>query len=530
MQLVSAAQMQAMDRATIQDFGLPGRLLMENAGRGAVQAMLTAWGEPAAKPIGVAAGRGNNGGDGFVIARCLAQRGHSVTVFLLSSRDRVGGDAAANLALLDPLGIPVIEVPDAAAFDRCEAEMRRPRIWIDAIFGTGLNAEVRGVQARMIDLINAQGRPVLAVDIASGLDADTGQVLGRAVRADLTATFAFAKIGHKVHPGAALTGRLFVVDIGIPSQIAAGVAAPQQLIDAALASADLPRRAPDAHKGTTGHLLVVAGSTGKAGAAAMTATAAMHSGAGLVTLAVPAALLQVAAGLVLEAMTAPLAGNASGALEMAALPALERLYAGKRCLALGPGIGTAETTADLVRAVVKDCPLPMVIDADAINILAQTPELLSSARSPLILTPHPGEMARLMAVTTAEIQADRIGAARRLAGHHGIWVVLKGAATVIAGPGGQVWINSSGNPGMASGGMGDVLAGLIAGLIVQRLAPEAAARLGVFVHGAAADRLAARRGPQGYLAAQVMQTVPEIFRDLAQAPETFGAPAQKVPF
>jgi NAD(P)H-hydrate epimerase len=529
MQLVTAAQMQAMDRAAIADFGLPGRVLMENAGRGVVQALLQTWGEPAATPIGIAAGRGNNGGDGFVVARYLAQRGHAVVVFLLSVRDRVGGDAAANLALLDPLGVPVRQVPDAAAFARHEAEMRHCRFWVDAIFGTGLNAEVGGVQAAMIDLINAAGRPVLAVDIASGLEADTGRVLGRAVRADLTVTFARAKIGHWMHPGAALTGRLFVADIGIPGPVAGAVHAPQHLIDADLARRDLPVRPADAHKGTTGHLLVAAGSTGKIGAAVMTAAAAMRSGAGLVTLAVPAASLPVAAGLVREVMTAPLADTPAGALDLAALPALERLYDAKGCLALGPGLGTAEETARLVQAVVRQCPLPMVLDADALNILARSPRLLSQARGPLILTPHPGEMARLTGAATAAIQADRVGAARALAQSHGVWVVLKGAGTVVAAPDGRIWINASGNAGMAGGGMGDVLTGLIAGFVTQQLSPGAAARLAVFAHGAAADRLAVRLGPQGYLATEVMGTVPEILRDLA-AGGGFTPPATQVPF
>ena len=262
----------------------------------------------------------------------------------------------------------------------------------------------------------------------------------------------------------------------------------------------------------------------------MTATAAMRSGAGLVTLAVPAAVLPVAAGMVPEVMTAPLADSESGALDMAALPAVESLYAGKRCLALGPGIGTAEGTARLVRAIVQGCPLPMVIDADALNILASTPEVWSKARGPRILTPHPGEMARLMSASVAAIQSDRLGTARALAQRHGVWVVLKGAGTVIAAPDGQVWINASGNPGMASGGMGDVLTGLIAGLIAQQLAPEAASRLGVFIHGAAADRLATRRGPYGYLATEVLRTVPEILRDLTAAPDTFRLPAETVPF
>ena len=274
----------------------------------------------------------------------------------------------------------------------------------------------------------------------------------------------------------------------------------------------------------------MAGAAGKIGAAVMTAAAAMRAGAGLVTLAMPATLVTVAAGQLMEVMTAPLAEAEPGVLDISALPALEHLYAGKRCLALGPGIGTAEGTARLVEEIVRGCPLPMVIDADGLNILARSPEILAQAQAPVILTPHPGEMARLLAVTTDVVQADRVTAARTLAARHDAWVVLKGAGTITAAPDGRVWINSSGNPGMASGGMGDVLTGLIAGLEVQQMGPDTAARLGVFLHGAAADRLAARRGPQGYLAGEVMQAVPEILRDLVAAPESFPAPVEEIPF
>lgn len=528
MDIVTASEIQAMDRATIQEFGIPGRVLMENAGRGAVRSFLSFFGHPAGRRIGVAAGRGNNGGDGFVMARYLAQRRLEVTVFLLADRKLVAGDAAANLALLDALGVPVVEVPDADAFEARQELLQRPHIWIDAIFGTGLNAEVRGLYGQAIDFINASGRPVFAVDIPSGLSADSGQVLGRAVRADATATFAFAKVGHLLYPGAALTGRLFVVDIGIPPRIAHRIGPAQRLLTAAEVRDTLVPRPADAHKGSCGHLLVIAGGTGKTGAAVMSAKAAMRAGTGLVTLGVPASLASSVESRLLEVMTAPLAESPPGTLGAAALTTVERLYPGKACLAIGPGIGTAEATARLVRAVVRGCPAPVVIDADALNVLAETPQVFDEVRSPLILTPHPGEMARLLGTTAAAVQADRPTAARTLAVRYGLCVVLKGARTVVAAPEGTVWVNPGGNSGMASGGMGDVLTGIIAGLAAQGYTPEAAARLGVFVHAEAADRLVRLRGPRGFLAGDVMDGLPEVFADLLAGEDGFSLPLVEV--
>ena len=528
MDIVTASEIQAMDQATIQEFGIPGRVLMENAGRGAVRSFLEVFGDLSGRRVGVAAGRGNNGGDGFVMARYLAQQGLDVTVFLLADRQMVGGDAAANLALLDLLGVPVVEVPAADAFEGRQDLFQQQHVWIDAIFGTGLNAAVRGLHGQVIDFINASGRPVFAVDIPSGLSADTGQVLGRAVRAEATATFAFAKVGHLLYPGAALTGRLFVVDIGIPPRIARRIGPAQRLLTAAEVRDTLVPRPADAHKGTCGHLLVIAGGTGKTGAAVMSAKAAMRAGAGLVTLGVPASLAAAVESRLLEVMTAPLAESPPGTLGAAALTAVERLYPGKACLAIGPGIGTAEATARLVRAVVRGCPAPVVIDADALNVLAETPQVFDEVRSPLILTPHPGEMARLLGSTTAAVQADRPAAARTLAVRYGLCVVLKGARTVVAAPDGTVWINPGGNPGMASGGMGDVLTGIIAGLAAQGYPPEAVARLGVFLHAEAADRLARDRGPRGYLGGDVMDGLPEVFADLLAGGDRFALPLVEV--
>jgi NAD(P)H-hydrate epimerase len=323
--LVTANEMQAMDRHTIEDFGMPGMVLMENAGRGATRFLLEQFPHIEDKKVGVIAGRGNNGGDGFVIARCLKQRGIRVQVYLLAEAEGVQGDAAANLKFLKPLDVPLIEIPDEASFSKCKPEMAGLDVWVDAI----------------INYINGLNKPVFAVDMPSGINSDTGQSCGACIRARATATFAFAKTGHMVYPGAGYTGALEIVDIGIPPYIAAAVGPKQFLITAQLIQSYLTPRPADAHKGRTGHLLVIAGSTGKTGAASMTSMAALRAGAGLVTLGAAESLNTVLEGQMLEAMTAPLPESRSGVLGKSAFDAIQQELPGKRCLAIGPGLGQA---------------------------------------------------------------------------------------------------------------------------------------------------------------------------------------------
>ena len=517
MYLVTANEMQKMDRSTIESFGLPGRILMENAGRGATQFFLEQFKDAENKKIGVIAGRGNNGGDGFVIARYLAQKGISVTVYLLSEHQKISGDAAANLKLLPPLKVPVIEMPDAESFSAHETAMRHEAIWIDAILGTGLQSDVKGFFRDVIDFINQSNKPVFAVDIPSGLNSDTGRPCGTCIRADATATFAFAKTGHFLFPGADYTGNLKIIDIGVPPHIANDVGPLQYLLTPDLIRTVFHPRPSEAHKGHTGHLLVIAGSPGKTGAAAMTATSAMRAGAGLVTLGIPVSLNPVLEAQVMEAMTDPLPETVKGIFGEASFNRIMDLLSDKKCLAIGPGIGTAPETKTLFKHLLQENTKPMVIDADGLNILAGHTEILKDLDTPVVLTPHPGEMARLMSTTAADVQKDRIKCTRDFAEKFNVHVVLKGARTVVAHPDGRVFINPTGNPGMASGGMGDVLTGVIAGFIAQGHSPELAAHAGVYLHGAAADSLAKNKGPFGYLATDVMNTLPEAIKKLADS-------------
>jgi len=500
--------MQQIDRRTIEDFGIPGMVLMENAGRGATRFFLEQFPDLKNQRVGVIAGRGNNGGDGFVIARYLKQKGIQVYVYLLAGSSKVQGDAAANLRFLQQLDIPLFEVPDEASFSRIKSDLAGLDVWIDALLGTGLKSDVKGYFRTVIEYINDLNKPVFAVDIPSGLNSDTGQPCGACIRARATATFAFAKIGHMVYPGADFTGALKIVDIGIPPPIVEAVHPGQFLITARLIRSYLTPRAADAHKGRTGHLLVIAGSTGKTGAAAMTSISALRAGAGLVTLGIAESLNPILETGMLEAMTAPLPESRAGVIAESAVDAINKLMPGKKCLAVGPGLGQEPETGELVRKIIKDSKIPVVVDADGINHLAGRVEILQKAKASVIITPHPGEMARLLDAEVSTVQNDRVKCAREFASGFNVHVVLKGARTVIAHPDGRVFINPSGNAGMASGGMGDVLTGIIAGMLVQGLSPETAAQAGTYLHGAAADTLAETIGPCGFLAGDVMNAIP----------------------
>jgi hydroxyethylthiazole kinase-like uncharacterized protein yjeF len=504
MYLVSANEMRAMDNATIETFGLPGRVLMENAGRGATAVFLEKiYRHHPQNRVAVVAG-----GDGFVMARYLAQKKIPVSVYLFSSAARVGGDAAANLSLLSALGVMVKEVPDSDTFNALKPELWHQQIWIDAILGTGLSSDVRGFYKEVIDFINASNRPIFSVDIPSGLNSDTGQPCGTCIKATATATFAFAKIGHLLYPGASFTGDLSIVEIGIPYHIASGVNSKQHLITPDDIHKYIAPRQAEAHKGTNGHLLVVAGSTGKTGAAAMTAMSAVRSGAGLVTLAVATGLNAILENQILEAMTVPLPEVSSGTLGVSAKESILDLCRGKQCLAIGPGLGNLPETKELVLNLIQKSPVPMVIDADGLNSLADNPDVLKATNVPIVLTPHPGEMARLLSTSTSDVNKEKISHARHFAQTYGVYLVLKGARSLIALPNGHVYINPTGNPGMATGGMGDVLTGIIAGFITQGYKPEVAACMGTYLHGAAADSLAKKGQPMGFIASQVMDYIP----------------------
>lgn len=532
MYLVTAKQMQAIDKRTIESFGIPGQVLMENAGRGAVEMLLKTFPEiGSGSRVAVLAGRGNNGGDAFVMARYLIEKGIETNTFLLSSREKVTGDAMANLILLEKLiaensnrsmvreghisstaalKSTLIEIPDLKSFRKQRSTIVNHHLFIDGILGTGLHSDVRGFFREVIETLNALSKPVFSIDIPSGLNADSGQPMGVSIRADATATFGSAKTGHMLYPGKELTGTLEVIDIGIPGFIVRNENPSAHLMEHhVIQSMFHPRRA-QSHKGTYGHLLLVAGSTGKTGAAALAANAAMACGTGLVTVAIPESINSIMEIKVTEPMTVLLPESRRGHISHTALNIiLKELVADKKVVAAGPGLGVDESTIKLVHGMVEEITLPMVLDADALNAIAVNPYILKNRKSATIVTPHPGEMARMAGKSTAQVEQNRVETATQFASEFNVIVVLKGASTLIALPDGTLHICPTGNPGMASGGMGDVLTGMVAGLIAQNFDPSEAAMAAVYIHGLCGDILAQKRGAFGFVASDIVKIIPE---------------------
>ena len=511
MKFCTAAEMRRLDEMTIKECGIPGVVLMENAGRGAAGFTAEHFGDLGGRRVAVICGKGNNGGDGLVMARIFHGWKARVCIYLLGKRDAVSGDARVNLEVVMKMGLELVEISEETHLDRLN--LSGADLVIDAILGTGLGSEVRGLYRDVIEAINRCGAPVMSVDLPSGLDSDTGRVLGTAVRADLTVTFGLPKVGLLLGRGEDLTGRLEVVDIGIPPHVLAAADPGKELLTRDNLKGLLRPRERRAHKGSFGHVLVVAGSTGKTGAAALAALAVARTGAGLVTLAVPAGLNSILENKVTEIMTEPLPEELPGFVGADAVDRILELAQGKSVLALGPGLGTSQGARELVRALVEKCDLPLVIDADGLNALAGETEVLRRARSEVVLTPHPGEMARLTGLSTAQIAADRLKSAVETARSLGVHLVLKGHRTVVAAPDGRLWLNTTGGPHMASGGMGDILTGLVAGLISQGVSVLDAARLGVYVHGLAADQAASEQGPVGLMATDLLPLLPGLWSE-----------------
>jgi NAD(P)H-hydrate epimerase len=512
--LVTAEEMRQMDRRTIEEFGIPGLLLMENAGLQVVHHAQRRFGSWRGKRVLVLCGGGNNGGDGMVVARHLAQRGAEVQVVLAADPEKVSGDALTNLRIVQKLGIPLQVLRSADDL---------PPLWakgwhlvVDALLGIGVTGEVRGLIGEAIRFFAECPVPVVAVDVPSGIDADTGAVCGSAIRATLTVTFGAMKSGLALYPGAEYAGEVVVADIGIPRMVVEQADIPRRLITREQVHEWLPPRPPDAHKGRFGHVLVVGGSVGLAGAPMMAAEAALRVGAGLCSVAVPQSIYAAAAGTLREAMVHPLPHLPEGCLSAQSIDAMEPLLERASVLAIGPGWSTLPPAREALRKLLSIVQVPCVIDADALNCLALEPDLLPAEHPPLVLTPHPGEMARLMHTDTATVQANRLESALQASRRFGAVVALKGARTVVATPEGRIWVNPTGNAGMATGGSGDVLTGVIAGLLAQGLDAEHSAASGVYLHGLAGDLAAQEVGMAGMIAGDIIRCLPRALESSSQ--------------
>jgi NAD(P)H-hydrate epimerase len=508
MQVATAAEMRNIDRRTIETYRVPGLVLMENAGLQLLQFMQEHLSGFQQRHVTIVAGRGNNGGDGFILARHLWHRGVQVRVLFLGASSELRSDARRAYAMAQTYGVPVVHCRTLRAWQRATQTLSQTDIIVDALLGTGLNKPATGLYAEAIRTLNTVQKPIIAVDIPSGLSADHGNICGEHIQATHTVTFALPKRGLLLYPAAAAVGTLHVVDIGIPQQAVDAENIRVTLLTEPTIRTLLPHRHPNAHKGSFGHLLVVAGSLGKTGAGVLASQAALRAGAGLVTLALPASLNSAMEAHLTEVMTLPVAENPQGGLaEEAALDLLQFLQKVDG-MVLGPGLGTHPTTIACVHKLLQHTLVPVVLDADGLNSLEGALDVLRDCAAPVIMTPHPGEMARLLGRDTATVQAQRLEIAHELVRRFQGYAVLKGAHTVIYAPDGRCWINPTGNPAMATAGTGDVLAGVIGALLCQGMLPLHAAQCGVYLHGLAGDRVQDRLGQRGLIASDILEELP----------------------
>jgi len=517
MKLMDAQTVRTVDRAAVLRYGIKGLVLMENAGRGvaeAVKAELSSRGSVTGRVV-VVAGKGNNGGDGFVAARHLRNSGASVVVIALVGLDDLKGDALVNARAWVKMGGEIVTVRTVAGFKKHRSLLTHSSVIVDAIFGTGLSTPVRGYYAGVIEIINSFTEKVVSVDIPSGVDATTGAVLGVAVKAAVTVTMAAAKLGLYLYPGREHSGRIELVDIGCPKELVEDASIRWELAGGDYLRKVLRPRKTDSHKGSHGHLLVAAGSPGMIGAAYMAAMGALRAGAGVVTVGVPAGLRAALDRKAVEFMTKGLAEGPSKALGMASLEDVKEAAAGKTCLVIGPGFVASKDAGSLIEAVLKDTDIPVLIDGGALSSLAGRASVIKKSKAPVVITPHPGEVARLLGVSPTDVQADRVAAAERLVKATGAVVVLKGASTVVASAE-KVFINPTGNPALSTAGTGDILAGVIGGLMAQDCGALGAAVSGAYLHGLAADIITARGKGCGMVASDLLGAIPEAF-DLVMA-------------
>ncbi len=501
--------MRLVDTETIEHHGIPGPELMENAGRGIAENIIShVIGNIQEAKIATFCGKGNNGGDGYVVSRYLFKAGAKVTIYYIGPAEKLSPDARLNYDRARELQIPLVEI---SSIDDVPDTLEADYI-IDAIFGTGFAGAPRGLTAKLIEYINQQDAIVIAVDMPSGLNADTGQHEGAVVRASYTYPLALPKYGLFVTPGRELAGEVHVIPIGVPDEVIDKFAFTVDLITTDMVTGKLPIRPPDGHKGTFGKLFVLAGSTGLTGAAALTAKAAYRCGCGLVKIGCPKTVLPIIAGMVIEATSWALPDVAKkGALAVRALGEIRKLIADHDGVVIGPGLGQHHETKELIRRLIAKLEQVAVVDADGLNALVGHTDILQSSPATLILTPHPGEFRRLFDKPVPVDIHQRIELARTTAGEYGVILVLKGSPTVVATPEGHCFVNPTGNNGMATGGTGDVLSGAIGSLLVQGMSPVDAAVCGVYIHGVAGDLAATDLTARSMTAADMVDYLPEVF-------------------
>ncbi|MBM4128712.1 MAG: NAD(P)H-hydrate dehydratase [Nitrospira sp.] len=510
MKVVTSSEMREIDRKTIQEHGIDGLVLMERAGMAVVARIKEVFGR---KKVIVVSGSGNNGGDGLVVARNLHNEGWDVKAFLTAKPEDLKGDALSQYTSAVKFGVDIKPVKELL---NKPSLITAHTIIVDALLGTGLSKKVTGTIAQVISFLNNSKVPIVSVDIPSGISSDTGQIMGEAIKAGVTVTFGLPKRGHLLFPGAEYSGKLFIEDIGFPKSLLDSEELGVELLTREDIGPLIPERRRYSHKGDYGHVLIVAGSRGKTGAALMAAKACLKSGAGLVTIGIPESLGKVFQSRVTEEMTLMLPDRGDGTLaEEAVKTILGFLGETADVLAIGPGIGVSDDTKEIIKTLIEHSGNPLVIDADGINCLKGEKKILKRAEMPVILTPHPGEMARLIddpSIGIREIEKDRITTASTFARELNTHLVLKGVPSLIVAPDGKTYINSTGNPGMATAGTGDVLTGMIAGFLSQKLSALNAAILGVYLHGLAGDLAVSEKGEYSLVASDIIEKIPAALR------------------
>ena len=517
MKIVTAAEMRAIDRATSERFGVPSLTLMENAGRSVAEFVLSH--HAAAERIVVFCGKGNNGGDGFVAARRLHEHGKNVGVVLLANPADLKGDAAIMFSML-PRPAIAVQTEYELNSERVKLSLRAD-LYLDAILGTGFKPPVSRLYADAITVMSSNQVPVIAVDIPSGADADAmDSQQGKIARADAIVTFTAPRPAHVF--GSLTAGPTVVADIGSPEEAIVSTLKLNVITTRDIAPLIGPRPA-ESNKGSYGHVLVIGGSLGKSGAAAMAGMAALRAGTGLSTVAIPKSVLATVAGFHPELMTEPLPETEAGTIAISSRNRIVELAKGKSVLAIGPGISRHPETAELIQSLVASLQTPIVLDADGLNAFEGRSDELSGKGRTLVITPHPGEMARLTGSTVADVQKDRLGVARRFAREHELIVVLKGHRTLIVQRDGEAWVNTTGNPGMATGGTGDILTGIVAGMMAQHPKQAFMAVLAaVYLHGLAGDVIRESIGEHSLVATDLLKGLPNAFE------RTRSAAQQKV--
>ena len=516
MKLATPQQMRAIDSCAINEYGIPGILLMENAASAVAAKAVSMLGGCKGKRVLVLAGGGNNGGDAFAAARLLYCKGAGVCVYLTGAKGKISGDALTNLNILEKIGLQVNEINDENDIGRLRADMKEPDMILDGIFGTGLGRDVEGIAAAVINEANTSGKPILSIDIPSGIDGTTGRIRGTCIKAAATVTFGLVKTGLAVHPGCECAGRLTVADIGIPESVMERQPINVELIEAGDAARLLPVRKAeaDSSKANYGRALLITGSPGMTGSGCLASMAALRSGAGLVYTGVPGSLSHIYGAALTEPVVIPLEDGGSGFLAAESVGWILDNMGRMDVVAIGPGLTACEGVKGVVNKLICKSKVPLVLDADALNVLSGNAGVLKKSGVDIVITPHPGEMSRLTGIETGRIQEDRLETACRFAMEYKVTVVLKGSRTVVALPDGRAFVNPTGNAGMATAGAGDVLTGIIAGLMAQGVGAGDAAVAGVYLHGLAGDMSALSSGLHSLTAGDLIDHLPGAFKEL----------------